>query len=336
MNAWDEGCCGAVKGGVWWDHAHSQKATASNAGAALAAARMYRKTGNATYLDFAKMVYGFWRTNMVNLSTGQVCDHIDPDGTKVWWKFTYNEGLMIGAALDLHAATGDTNYLTHAHLHARFMVQNETANTAYGRVLHDGSNTGCGGDCAQFKSPAYRHLLRLYELDRTKSEYLAVLRSSANAVWNLSRNPALNIFSISWTGPSTTNAGMQEVNAACAVLNRYALLSGPYPGTNFASSRYEVEDATLKGVLLEATHGNYAGWGYAAGWNGPGEVSFQFVCPTAATSPCATRAEPATPPGPSGSTARCSTRTARSPAPAAGPITPPTASARRCPQGPIP
>ncbi len=283
MAAWDTTCCGSVQGGVWWNRAHTQKATAANAGAALAGARLYLKTGSATYLDFAQQVYGFWRSNMVNLSTGQVCDHIDPDGTKVWWKFTYNEGLMIGAALDLHEATGDTNYLAHAHGYARFMINNEVANTGYGRVLHDGSNTGCTGDCAQFKSPAYRHLLRLYERDTSKIEYLNVLRASANAVWNLSRNPTLNLFSISWTGPATTSAGMQEVNAACTVLSRYAQFVGPYPGTNFSSARYEVEDATLKSVQLEATYGDFAGWGYGAGWNGAGEIEFKFVCPTTAT-----------------------------------------------------
>src|SRR4051812_9484508 len=30
--AWDVSCCGGVPGGVWWDRAHTQKATASNAG----------------------------------------------------------------------------------------------------------------------------------------------------------------------------------------------------------------------------------------------------------------------------------------------------------------
>lgn len=30
--AWDTTCCGSHKGGIWWDTAHSQKASASNAG----------------------------------------------------------------------------------------------------------------------------------------------------------------------------------------------------------------------------------------------------------------------------------------------------------------
>jgi predicted alpha-1,6-mannanase (GH76 family) len=48
---------------------------------------------------------------MVNPVSFQVCDHINPDGTKVWWKFTYNEGLMIGASVELNEATGAAMYL---------------------------------------------------------------------------------------------------------------------------------------------------------------------------------------------------------------------------------
>ena len=32
---WDTTCCGPSRGGLWWDKAHTQKATAANAGAAL-------------------------------------------------------------------------------------------------------------------------------------------------------------------------------------------------------------------------------------------------------------------------------------------------------------
>jgi predicted alpha-1,6-mannanase (GH76 family) len=61
---WDTSCCGASPGGVWWDKAHTQKATAANAGAALAGARLYARTGNTSYLAFARQVYSFWYDNM--------------------------------------------------------------------------------------------------------------------------------------------------------------------------------------------------------------------------------------------------------------------------------
>jgi GDPmannose 4,6-dehydratase len=57
---WDSTCCGSSKGGLWWDKAHTQKATAANAGAALAGARLYLRTGDSTYLSFAQQLYSYW------------------------------------------------------------------------------------------------------------------------------------------------------------------------------------------------------------------------------------------------------------------------------------
>ena len=222
MAGWDSTCCGANQGGVWWDKAHTQKATAANAGAALAGALLYQRTTNATYLSFAGQVYSYWFTNMVNQATFQVTDHIMPDGTKVFWKFTYNEGLMIGASVELNNATGNSGYLTNAHHIAGFMIANEFAATAYGHVLNDGDATNCTGDCAQFKGPAYRYLMQLYSKDKSKTQYYNLLKASADAIWNLARNPASNIFSVNWAGPFESGADELEDNAACTALSRFA------------------------------------------------------------------------------------------------------------------
>ena len=56
MAAWDTSCCGALKGGVWWDTQHTQKATASNFGPVITALQLYALTGNATYLAFGQQV----------------------------------------------------------------------------------------------------------------------------------------------------------------------------------------------------------------------------------------------------------------------------------------
>ncbi len=56
MAAWDTACCGASKGGVWWDTQHTQKATASNFGPVITALQLYGLTGNASYLSFGTQV----------------------------------------------------------------------------------------------------------------------------------------------------------------------------------------------------------------------------------------------------------------------------------------
>ena len=69
MGAWDTTCCGPVKGGVWWDTQHTQKATASNFGPVITAVQLFQRTNNNTYLAFAKQV----RTTSVE-SVKRGCD----------------------------------------------------------------------------------------------------------------------------------------------------------------------------------------------------------------------------------------------------------------------
>lgn len=271
--AWDASCCGGAPGGVWWDRAHTQKATASNAGAAQAAAKLYRRTGSAAYLTFARQVYNFWYQNMVDLSTGQVCDHITPTGEKVWWKFTYNEGLMIGAAIELNEAIGEAPFLTQAHFFASFMVNNETLSTAYGAVLHDGTSAGCTGDCAQFKGPALRALARLYAKDRTRTSYGTIVQASAGGAWNLARKVADTTFATSWGGPPEDLTEMTEQNSAVTALSKEAQLFLPYATpTNVV---FEAEEAVIHHIPLENIYGGFSGWGYLAAWNG-NEQSVDF------------------------------------------------------------
>jgi hypothetical protein len=267
---------------MWWDKAHTQKATAANAGAALAGAKLYRRTTNATYLTFAQQVYSFWWSNMVDQTTFQVCDHINPDGTKIWWKFTYNEGLMMGASVELNEATGLAAYLTNAHRIANFMLNNEVVATAYGNLLYDGDNSGCGGDCHQFKGPGYRCLMQLYRQDTTKTAYHNVLKASADAIWNLARDTTNTVFAVNWAGPAQINVDQGQDNAACAALNLYAKQYGVYPGSGAPANQYEAENATVHNLLLEALYPGFTGWGYIAGWNGNNQwIDFKVHFPTA-------------------------------------------------------
>ncbi|MEY2427634.1 MAG: hypothetical protein QOJ40_519 [Verrucomicrobiota bacterium] len=281
MTGWDTTCCGPNPGGMWWDKAHTQKATAANAGAALVGARLYQRTGNAAYLSFAQQVYSYWYANMVNPSTFQVCDHLNPDGSQIWWLFTYNEGLMIGAGVELNEATGNPAYLANANNIAGFMLTHEVVSTGYGPVLYDGSNTGCGGDCHEFKGPAYRYLMRLYAKDTTKAQYYAVLKGSADALWNVANNSTSTVFSVNWAGPSQSSVDQMQDNAACIALNRFAQQFGPYPGSGIPANQYEAENATLHNLALEALHGAFTGWGYVANWNANGQsVDFNIICTT--------------------------------------------------------
>ena len=227
-NAWDTSCCGGVPGGIWWDQKHTQKATASNAGPVITACRLYTATGSRSYLDFARQVYELWWGQMVDPATFQVADHINPNGTKAWWKFTYNEGLMIGASRELYTATMETKYLSNGQRVADFMVRTEVVPTRYGPVLFDGANDRCGGDAQEFKAPAYRELCDLCRLS-PRTSYDDTLKGSAEALWNLSRSPSLDLFSVDWAGPPQASASDRQQNAAAIALCDFARLQGDEP-----------------------------------------------------------------------------------------------------------
>ena len=276
--AWDN--TSARPGGIWWDRAHTQKATASNAGPVITGARLTAKTGDMTHLAFARRVYDHWRATMVDTATYEVFDHVNPDGTIVRWRFTYNEGLMIGAALELYVATGESRFLSDAHSIAAAMVRDQTRSTAPGPVLFDGTNTGCGGDCAQFKGIGYRYLAALFRLDPSHSEYRPVLQGSAEALWTLARNTTTGLFSIDWAGPTMAAAITGQQSSATMALNLFATLCGAYPGD--ASLGYEAEDALIDHVALEATYAGFSGWGYVAAWGGDRQsVEFSVQVPAA-------------------------------------------------------
>ena len=279
--AWDTRCCGSEPGGIWWDRAHTQKATASNGGPVITAARLAARTGDPAYLDFAEQVYAYWRAHMVDPSTFQVADHIAPDGAITRWRFTYNEGVMIGGALALHRATGLAHYLDDARAYADFVRSHETVATPLGPVLWDGSNSGCAGDCQQFKGVGYRYLAELAEVAPAPA-LDAVLAASAEAAWSIARDPATNHFGTDWSAaPPGGTTTISQMSAALSALALDARRCGAYPGVAPAL-RFEAEDGVLRRVGLEAGHAGYSGWAYLAGWDRDGQgVELDLEVPAA-------------------------------------------------------
>ncbi|HVY31430.1 MAG TPA: glycoside hydrolase family 76 protein [Polyangiaceae bacterium] len=264
MTAWDTTCCGDHKGGIWWDHQHSSKATASNGGPAIAGVRLAARTKSSAYLDFAKQVYGFWMTDMVNQQTWAIYDHLSPDGTRNPGALTYNHGLMIGAGLELSEATGEAHYLNESHQFAAYMMAHGVKTSSLGPVLNDFGNN-CEGDCAAWKGIGYRYLALLFRKDPTHTDYATFLKNNATAVWTLARDPATDLFSSSWAGPAQTGGGIEKQGSAAMALNLYALLCGSDPRASFAAPGvYEAEEAAIDHVSLEAKYQGFSGFGYVA------------------------------------------------------------------------
>lgn len=207
---------GRTSTGVWWNRQHTQKATASNFGPAILAARLNERTGKAAYKTAAIQIYDYWYANMVNHSTYQVADHRDGSGNAVWWKFTYDTGLAIGASIELWKITSNAGYLSHAHGFANFLITHEVAPTQYGNVLHDDN---CTGDCHMFKGIAYRFLAKLWTIDESKTAYHDVLKASVRAIWYDARNAQSGLFSPDWAGPAPKSTTLAAQASATIALN---------------------------------------------------------------------------------------------------------------------
>jgi predicted alpha-1,6-mannanase (GH76 family) len=257
MDAWDESCCGAEPGGIWWDAAHTQKATASNGGPVITAVRLHARTGGAVYLAFAERAYEYWRRTMVDADSYQVFDHVDPSGAITRWSFTYNEGVMIGAAVELYRATQEARYLEDARGYAARMRSAQTVEGSAGAVLYDGTNEGCGGDCQQFKGIGYRYLDLLERFD-PDPEIRALLQSSARSLWTVARDPQSGSFSTNWAeAPSGDSVSIRQMSAAVSALSLDAAYCGGYSaedgqtgGLKPAPTKIEAEEALLRGVAL--------------------------------------------------------------------------------------
>ena len=232
-NAPDAGCCGASPGGLWWDRAHTQKATASNAIPALAAARLYLRTGDGRWLDFARTTYGWWRDHMVG-ADGQVADHEDASGARVWWRFSYDQGAMIGAALALRAATGDDAYLADARRFAAPLVA-ATRPTPFGPVLFDGA--GCSGDCDLFKGIAHRHLADLLAADPAAPGVAALLAADGEAAWEIARDPSSGLFGVDWGAPAPASTSLAAQVSAAMALGVEAARAGSAAGVRALAAR---------------------------------------------------------------------------------------------------
>lgn len=203
--------------------AYHTKAAVSNFGPAITAARLGHMTE-------ATEIYAWARATLSDESTGQVYDHVDPDGKVVTWQYTYNAGVAIGAALELYWKTRDVRYRDDAYRYADYMVHHLVAPWRGKMILHDGCEAHCetqACDCSTFKGIGYRYLSMLYESKLGATDYPDttqamndVLRASVEALW--SARSSQGTFPSDWGGGSRPYSSLGSEVSAVMTLNRAA------------------------------------------------------------------------------------------------------------------
>ena len=207
---WDD----TFGGGFYWRKDRMNKNTPANAPACIIASRMYQLNRNGEDLDWAKKSYKWQKDNLVDPVTGLVWDGLDATGTNKDWKFTYNQGVFMGAGIELYKITGEQVYLTDAV---------KTANNALGGEFSSNNimKDEGGGDGGLFKGVLVRYMMLLITDGNLSSadaaKYISFLKINGETLWLQGTTRPQVLFNTNWTTKATATDLTTQLSAAMLI-----------------------------------------------------------------------------------------------------------------------
>jgi predicted alpha-1,6-mannanase (GH76 family) len=259
---WNRAWATSEGGGLYWKGTSGGRNACVNAPAAIVACLLYDITGNTTYLDKARSIITWMNANLV-VSTGAIDDHILSDGTRVGWRFTYNQGTYVGACSALYRVTGEISYLENAIKATRY-TRDSMCNTA--GIF---PNHGTSGDGGGFNGIGIRWITRMVRDQGLWDEFYPWLKANANAAWT-NRRLADNLSWANWRAATPVppevlysfgcygSVVALQVVPAVDPSNIHGL-AGPS-----AFAIHEAENAVLQGGVVTASAvSGFRGTGYA-------------------------------------------------------------------------
>ena len=198
---WDTSSCG---GGVWWDRERTYKNSVTNALYIRMTAELHNRiSGDTTWLGRATTAWNWFTNSGLINSSGLVNDGLTSgcanNGQTVW---SYNQGLAIGAGVEIWRATGSASALSTARRLADAAVSSSSLVT--NGVLTescDAATADCDDNAKQFKGVFMRYLQDLNSV--TGNAYASFAQTQATTVWNNDRD-SLNRLGERWAGGGTT------------------------------------------------------------------------------------------------------------------------------------
>ncbi len=271
---WDTGSC---NGGVWWNRERTYKNAVTNGLYIRLAALLHNRiAGDQTWLTRARTSWNWFAASGMINSSGLVNDGITlacgNNGQPVW---TYNQGLAIGAAVELWRATGDAALLTTA----RTLANAGTTGLVRDGVLSercDADNATCDDNAKQFKGIFIRYLEELNGL--SSGAYDAFLRRQADTIWVADRDH-LNRLGQRWSGRSPAGfANAVDWRTQASALS--AMLAGPQTA---AAPPVTAKVLGLIGKCLDVPNSNGVSGQFLNLWTCNGTAAQNWVAGTDGT-----------------------------------------------------
>jgi predicted alpha-1,6-mannanase (GH76 family) len=190
-------------GGIAWRKTQlDYKNTPANAPVAILAARLYQLDRNPDDLAWATKIYEWQKKTLVDPATGAVWDGLNRQGDGQIdrdWRFSYNQGVFLGAGLELYHATQQSAYLDDANRTAAYVLNDSQLSP--GGILRDEG----GGDGGLFKGVLVRYLALLATEPAvpaaTRARYVSFLKFNGESLYKQGTRRPQYLFNTSWTSP---------------------------------------------------------------------------------------------------------------------------------------
>jgi predicted alpha-1,6-mannanase (GH76 family) len=212
---WDAGSCG---GGLWWSKDKRDKNAIENelflAVAASLANREESSSARKEDLSWALKEWGWFQASGMINSEDLVNDGLDfsdpahcrNNGKTTW---TYNQGVILGALVELNKAQHDPRLEKAAAAIAASAIEHLT--DAHD-ILREPNNAHSGGDVPQFKGIFVRNLMLLNQAF-PDSRYRSFILTNARSAWSADRDVS-NHFGFWWGGPFDIADAARQSSAA--------------------------------------------------------------------------------------------------------------------------
>ncbi|PLN85677.1 Six-hairpin glycosidase [Aspergillus taichungensis] len=212
---------GATCGGLWWNKEHTENGAIENELFISVAAHLARRIPEqADFRDWALKAWRwFSKSGLINdqhtINNGLDLSTCKNDHDTVW---SYNQGVILGALVELSQLQSDTSYLSTARDIALGGI--DALSNSDG-VLQESCEPDCGADGSQFKGIFMRNLIRLHQA-APDCKIESFIRRNTDSIWDRDRDDD-NHLGIRWSGPYAVADASTQSSACDALIAAAAL-----------------------------------------------------------------------------------------------------------------